>query len=86
MNVPEEHDNTITFLRGDANGDGKISPADAMYAAQFYVKVKTLNQLNALNAGSVRYDGTGGDKILASDAMYIVQQYVRLRDDYFNWK
>ncbi|MFC2071784.1 FG-GAP-like repeat-containing protein [Chloroflexota bacterium] len=86
LNVPEEHDNTITFLRGDADGDGKISMADAMSAAQFYVKVKTLEQLNALNAGNVKYDGSSGDKISMSDAMFIAQYYVKLRDDYFDLK
>ncbi|MFC2072848.1 FG-GAP-like repeat-containing protein, partial [Chloroflexota bacterium] len=53
LNVPEEHDNTFTFQRGDANGDGKISMIDAMFAAQVYVKVKTLDEINALNAASV---------------------------------
>ncbi|MFC2071876.1 dockerin type I repeat-containing protein [Chloroflexota bacterium] len=86
LNVPEEHDNTLTFQRGDANGDGKISMTDAMFAAQVYVKVKPMDEIHALNAASVNYDGADGDKVSMTDAMFIAQCYVKVRDADFELK
>ncbi|MBT9142797.1 MAG: hypothetical protein DDT29_01193 [Dehalococcoidia bacterium] len=85
LNVPEEHPNSLTFLRGDATGDGSVNIFDAMFIAQKVVGLRGLDTVNAVNAASVKHDGAKGDKINIFDAMFIAQYVVRLRDANFNW-
>ncbi len=71
----------LRFVRGDANGDGSISIADAMFIAQYLVGNRPWSDLSLLNAASVKYDGDGGDKVTVADAMFIAQYLVGLRPE-----
>jgi hypothetical protein len=73
----------IKFLRGDANGDNRISVADAMLIAQYLAGSRSANDLNLLNVASVRTNGQNGDKITVADAMLIAQYLAGQRDEYF---
>jgi len=83
LNIPEEEENSHSFLRGDANNDGMVNIFDAMYIAQYTVDLRGIEELNILNAASVRRDGVIGDKIDIFDAMYLAQYTVDLRNTYF---
>ncbi|MEW6142746.1 MAG: S8 family serine peptidase [Chloroflexota bacterium] len=82
-NVPEQNSNSLTFKRGDTNGNGAVDVFDAMFIAQYIVGVRPLSQINILNAACVKHDGTGGDKLDVFDAMYIAQYVVGLRNNRF---
>ena len=86
MNVPEENPNSITFLRGDSSKNGVVDIFDAMFIAQYVVGQRTLDELNALNAASVKHDDeiNDGDKIDIFDAMFIAQYVVGSRNAYFD--
>jgi len=75
---------TITYRRGDANGDGKVSIKDAMVSAQYIAGNRLLSEINAVNLASVKHD-TGGDVVLGSDDMFIAQYIVGLRNAAFAW-
>jgi len=77
---------TLRFMRGDANGDGHISIADAMFIAQYLAGNRPSSDLNLLNAASVKHDGSEGDKISIADAMFIAQYLAGLRDEHLNLK
>ena len=81
MNVPAENTQTITFRRGDVNGDGVVDIRDAMFIAQYLVDLRSLSSINAINAASVKQDGASGDTIVITDAMFIAQYLVGLRDE-----
>jgi hypothetical protein len=81
-NVPEEGPNSITFRRGDVNGNGTVDIFDAMYIAQYIVGTRPVSQLNTVNAACVKHD-TGGDRLDIFDAMYIAQYVVGLRNNRF---
>ncbi|MBI4283332.1 MAG: S8 family serine peptidase [Chloroflexi bacterium] len=83
LNVPEEHSNTITLLRGDADKSGVISIADSLTIKQYLVGQLTMSQINPLNAASVNHDGAGGDKITVTDALGIEQKLVGQVNAYF---
>lgn len=76
----------LQFLRGDANKDGRVSIADAMFIAQYLAGNRPASHLNLLNAASVKHDGNKGDKITIADAMFIAQYLAGLRDSKFNIK
>ena len=76
----------LRFLRGDANKDGRVSIADAMFIAQYLAGNRPASHLNLLNAASVKHDGNKGDKISIADAMFIAQYLAGLRDSKFNIK
>jgi hypothetical protein len=76
MNVPGEAPDSLTFQRGDANGDGAVNIFDAMYIAQYVVGNRTLDQLRPVNSASVNFGGTGGDMLNIFDAMYVAQYVV----------
>jgi hypothetical protein len=82
--VPEEEPNSLTFLRGDATGDGTVNIFDAMFIANKVVGIRGLDTVNALNAASVKHDGLG-DVINIFDSMYIAQYVVRLRGANYEW-
>jgi hypothetical protein len=83
LNVPEENPNSANILRGDAKEDGVVNIVDAMFAAQYTVGLRTLSELNIINAACIRHDGTG-DIINIVDAMFVAQYTVGLRDNEFN--
>jgi hypothetical protein len=83
ISVPQKQPISLTFRRGDANGDGRVNIVDAMFVAQKVVGIRGLDTVNALNAASVRHDGAGGDRFNIIDAMFIAQHVVGLRDKYF---
>ncbi|MFC2022586.1 hypothetical protein ACFLTL_00270 [Chloroflexota bacterium] len=83
INVPEESPNSLSFLRGDArDSDGVVNIVDAMFIAQYTVGLRTLGEINGVNAACVRHD-TPGDKTNIVDAMFIAQYTVGLRDENF---
>jgi len=80
MNVTEEGSTTLTFLRGDASGNGTVSIADALAIAQYLVGIRTVDQIEPINAAGVVHGGAGGDTISIADALAIAQYLVGLRD------
>lgn len=80
------HGTSLRFIRGDANGDGRVSIADAMFIAQYLAGNRPLSKIKLLNAASVKHDGEKGDKITIADAMFIAQHLAALRDEYFKLK
>ncbi|MEM2261727.1 MAG: CARDB domain-containing protein, partial [Ignisphaera sp.] len=76
----------LTFIRGDANNDGKVNIADAMFIAQYLAGNRPASDLNLLNAASVKHDDENGDKVSIADAMFIAQYLAGLRDEYMNLK
>lgn len=64
-----------TFLRGDANGDGKVFTADAAYILQCVVGLKLFNNKWIKNA-DVDNDG----ELTAEDAAMILRHIVKLID------
>jgi hypothetical protein len=82
LNVPQEGPDLLPFLRGDARIDGIINIVDAMVIAQYTVGIRTLNEINGVNAASVKQDATG-DVLNILDAMFIAQYTVGLRDSKF---
>ena len=74
---------SLQFIRGDANGDGKVNIADAMFIAQYLAGNRPLSQLNPLNAASVKHDSGGKDTITIADAMFIAQYLAGLRNSLF---
>jgi hypothetical protein len=82
-NVPEQNSNSLTFRRGDTNGNGVVDVFDAMFIAQYIVGSRQLSTLNILNAACVKHDGAGGDKLDVFDAMYIAQYVVGIRNNRF---
>ncbi|RLE70955.1 MAG: hypothetical protein DRJ43_00845 [Thermoprotei archaeon] len=78
---PAVYSSSLTALRGDANGDGKITIADAMFIAQYLAGNRPASDLNLLNAASVKHDDKG-DRITIADAMFIAQYLAGLRDEY----
>ena len=83
LNVPQEMPVTLSFLRGDAKVDGIVNIVDAMFIAQYTVRIRIADELNALNGASVRQDAIPGDILNIVDAMFIAQYTVRIRDDNF---
>jgi len=83
LNIPEEHSNSLIFLRGDTDGNGDVDIGDASWIAQYVVGMRTLSQLNALNAASVSHDGASGDIIDIGDSSWIAQYVVGMRNGYF---
>ncbi|MEW6141817.1 MAG: C1 family peptidase [Chloroflexota bacterium] len=81
-NVPEDSAKTVTFRRGDTNGNGTVDVFDAMFIAQYVVGVRPASQINAVNAACVKHD-TGNDKLDIFDAMYIAQMVVGVRNNRF---
>ena len=81
--IEQEAPVTLSFRRGDATGNNKTSIGDAMFIAQYVVGNKTLDEICAVNAASVKHD-SGGDKVTIDDAMYVAFRAVGLRDDNFN--
>ncbi len=75
--------NILKFMRGDVNGDDRISIADAMFIAQYLAGNRPASNLNLLNAASVKHD-QNGDKISIADAMFIAQYLAGLRDSNLN--
>jgi hypothetical protein len=82
LNVPEQSPNSMSFLRGDASGDGHVNIADAMFIAQYTVSLRTLGDLNGINAAGV--NAANPDIINIVDAMFIAQYTVKLRGSSFN--
>ncbi len=74
------------LMRGDANSDGQVTVADAMFIAQYLAGTRSGSALNLLNAASVKHDGEKGDKVTIADAMFILQYLVGQRDGYFELK
>ena len=74
---------SMSFMRGDANNDGRVNIVDAMFIAQYLAGNRPASQLNLLNAASVKHD-QNSDKINIADAMFIAQYLVGLRDSNFN--
>lgn len=70
------------FVRGDANRDGRVSIADAMFMAQYLAGNRPGSDLNLLNAASVKQDGTEGDKVSIADAMIVGQYLAGSRNDF----
>ena len=67
-------DKTYTIVKlGDANGDGKITPADSTVILRAYVGLNTLNE-NAKLAANVNSD----QKITPADSTVILRAYVGL--------
>ncbi len=83
LNIPEEESSSYEFLRGDANNNGIIDIIDAMFIAQYVVGARNPDEINIVNAASVRHDGIAGDKLDILDAMFIAQYVVGARDNYF---
>jgi len=83
LNVPEESAQTLIFLRGDTDGSGMVDIGDASWIAQYVVGMRTLAQINALNAASVSHDGASGDIIDIGDSSWIAQYVVGMRNGYF---
>jgi hypothetical protein len=81
--APEESPNSLSFRRGDVNGNGTVDIFDAMYIAQYIVGVRPASQINFVNAACIKHDGTDGDKLDIFDAMYIAQMVVGLRNNRF---
>jgi hypothetical protein len=76
----------LVFMRGDANKDGHVSIADAMFVAQYLAGNRPAPDLNLLNAASIKQDDSKGDKVSIADAMFIAQYLAELRDECFNLK
>jgi hypothetical protein len=76
------HGETSRFRRGDANKDGQISIADAMFIAQYLAGNRPGSHLNLLNAASVKQDGAEGDDVSIADAMIVQQYLVGSRDGF----
>ncbi|MBI4234513.1 MAG: hypothetical protein HY686_08740, partial [Chloroflexi bacterium] len=79
----------LPFLRGDANGSGSVSLADAVGVLQYLVGLKSLGQVSPLNAASVKQDIPAsppdtGDHISLSDAVLLLRYLVGLVDQFFN--
>jgi hypothetical protein len=75
------------YRRGNAKADGLLSIGDVLYIAQYLVGFRTVgdgpNQVDAVNAASVKYDGVV-DLISIADALELAQYLVGLRDSCFN--
>jgi hypothetical protein len=84
MNVTEENSNTLTFLRGNANTNNEeVDVFDAMFIAQYIAGIRSIDEINNINAASVKHDGVDGDIIDVFDAMFIAQYIAGLRDANF---
>ena len=81
--LPTGEPQTLTFLRGDVQGDGDVDVFDRMYGSQYLAALRTIDQINPLNMASVRHD-SGGDKMSVFDSMFISQHLAALRDAYYN--
>jgi len=74
---------TITGVRGDASGDGKVDIFDAMFIAQYIVGQRAAEDINIVDAASACPD-EGGNVLNIFDAMFIVQRIVGQRDADWN--
>ncbi len=85
--LPSASSATATFRRGDANNDGSVTIADALFINQYLAGNKavgtTVSTINPVNAASVQHDDASGDKITISDALYLAQSLADLRDASF---
>lgn len=74
------------FMRGDAKVSTTVDITDALFIAQYLAQLRTLDELNAVNAASVRHDQSSGgkyDKISIHDSMFISQMLAGNRDDFY---
>jgi hypothetical protein len=74
---------TLTFQRGDVNGNGEVNIIDAMFGAQYLVGLRPVQDIRPLNMASVHHNGSNGDMKNIVDCMYIAQYVVGIRDCYF---
>jgi hypothetical protein len=79
--IAEEAPQSLTFQRGDINGDGVVNIVDAMFGAQYLVGLR--ENIHQLNMASVHHNGSSGDIKNIIDCMYIAQYVVGVRDCYF---
>lgn len=76
--VPDNATDVILVLKGDANGDGKVSAADATLIKAVRLKKASLDTVQELSA-----DANGDGKVSAADATLI--KAVRLRKANIVW-
>ncbi|MBI4295199.1 MAG: hypothetical protein HY669_03430 [Chloroflexi bacterium] len=82
-NIPEDAAQpvaSLSFRRGDTDGNGNVTVFDALLIAQYLANLKTASQLGVLNAASVNHDGAAGDKITIVDALFIAQYKALLKN------
>lgn len=89
--APQAGDAVFTFRRGDANSNGSVTIADALFVAQYLAGLRGLGTdtttVNPVNAASVRPDvgpPDVGDKITIADALFIAQMLAGLRTASYN--
>jgi hypothetical protein len=80
--VPQETPQTLTFRRGDINGDGTVDIIDGMIGAQYLVGLRPVGDINPLNMASVQHDDNGDLKTIV-DCMFIAQYQVGIRNNCF---
>lgn len=81
--APGDGMKTMTFRRGDANGDGMVDIGDALIIAQYIVKQKPLAAIKALNSAGISHEISGGDRIGIGDALFIAQYIVGQKNSWF---
>ncbi len=88
-NIPADGPKTTVMRRGDANGDGKITIADALVISQTLSGLRGIGDgpglTNVVNAASANLETTAtGEKLNIADALVVAQYLAGLRDDSFN--
>jgi uncharacterized repeat protein (TIGR01451 family) len=74
---------SLTFQRGDVNGDGVVDIVDALYGAQYLVNLRDQSEIHVVNLASVNHDGSY-DFADIIDCMEIAQYVAGVRDTCFN--
>jgi hypothetical protein len=82
QNIPEETQNSISFMRGNTDGSIEVDIGDASWIAQFRVGKRNLDQIRPVNAASVSHD-TGGDVVDIGDASWVAQYRVGKLNEYY---
>jgi fibronectin type 3 domain-containing protein len=72
----------VSYILGDATGDGVVNIVDAMVIAQYAVRLRTKEEVVGFSVSDINKDG----KINIVDAMMVAQRAVRLRDENFEMK
>ena len=74
---------SMSFLRGDVSGDGRVDIVDAMFGAQYLVGLREYSGIHLLNMASVHHDN-GEDRADIVDCMYLAQYVVHARTSTFD--
>ncbi|MFC1937415.1 NosD domain-containing protein [Chloroflexota bacterium] len=74
---------TMTFQRGDVNGDGSITIGDALLAEQYLAGIRQADSINLVNMASICHDDDF-DIVAVSDVLFLKQYLAGMRDASMN--